>query len=70
MNKGSKPSGLLLTVIWKVAFMIQTTLWAPEENKPAYHLSNSRWLDAPISASYIVVDSFIVWPFRVTSRGL
>ena len=67
MNKGSKPSGLLLTVIWKVAFMIQTTLWALEENEPAYHLSNSRWLDAPISASYIVVDSFIVW---VTSRGL
>ena len=42
--------------------MMQTTLWALEENNPAIvrsFLCLSRWQDAPISASYIVVDSFI-----------
>ena len=53
--------------------MIQTTLWVLKENNPAIVISFlcvSRWQDAPISALYIVVDSFISGACRVTSQGL
>ena len=42
MNKDSKPSGFvifLMIVIWISSFMIETTLWALEENNTAIVIS-------------------------------